>query len=347
MARSPWLVVRRELNPWQRSMLIGMAFILPLAIWCAVSYVPWIWHPLVLVDQPGESDFLSTGMLIDRQSFLEENAKLAAAKQAIATGSPSNPIFLPAPHKVLIALYTSFKTPPLRRGEPWLHESLLHSIEVIAIGFSIAAVLGVPLGILCGSFRAVAHLFEPVIDFIRYMPAPAFGALMVAMLGIDDGPKIAIIVIATFFTTVLVVAKTARMVDMSLLEAAQTLGASNKRLLTRVIVPAILPDLYNDLRILLGSAWTALIVAELIGASSGISYFINQQGKYRNYDRVFAGIIIIGLIGLCTDQILAFIGRFLFPWRGTTNSRFATSIWTTATWPVRMTALPFTRRKSP
>jgi NitT/TauT family transport system permease protein len=345
VARSPWLVVRRELTSWQRILLIILAFMLPLSSWCIVSYVPWIWHPLILVTQPGESDFLTEGMMIDRKTFFDENSKLTQSGRATASGNPSNPIFLPSPHKVLIALYTSFRTPPLRRGEPWLHESLLHSIRVIAWGFSIAAVLGVPLGILCGSFRAVAHLIEPVVDFIRYMPAPAFGALMVAVLGIDDGPKIAIIVIATFFTTVLVVAKTARLVEMPLLEAAQTLGASNRKLLTRVIVPAILPDLYNDLRILLGSAWTALIVAELIGASSGISYFINQQGKYRNYDRVFAGIIIIGMIGLFTDQILAFIGRFLFPWRGATNGRFATSVWTAATLPMRIRVAPLRLRK--
>ena len=76
----------------------------------------------------------------------------------------------------------------------------------------------------------------------------------------------------------------------------------------------ILPKLYRDLRILLGWAWTYLIVAELIGASSGISYFINQQAKYRNYDNVFAAIAMIGIIGLTTDQVLGLIERFLFPW---------------------------------
>jgi ABC-type proline/glycine betaine transport system permease subunit len=84
-----------------------------------------------------------------------------------------------------------------------------------------------------------------------------------------------------------------------------------------VIVPGILPNLYNDLRILLGWAWTYLIVAELIGATSGISYFIQQQGKYRNYDKVFAGIIVIGVVGLVTDQVLAYLARHLFPWQGT------------------------------
>jgi NitT/TauT family transport system permease protein len=288
--------------------------VLPLGLWSAVSYIPWLWHPLMRVTSTGDGSF-AAGQLIERATFSSTNATLIAAGQAPAVGERANPVFLPPPHAVARALVTGFTTPPLRKGEPWLHESLLHSLRLIAIGFSIAAGIGVPLGILCGSFRVVSHLIEPFVDFLRYMPAPAFGALMVAVCGINDEPKIAIIVIASFFTTVLVVANTARHVEHSLLEAAQTLGATDRMLLTRVIVPAMLPQLYTDLRILLGAAWTALIVAELIGASSGISYFINQQGKYRNYDNVFAGIILIGLLGLITDQVLAFIGRFLFPWQ--------------------------------
>ncbi|MEI6526416.1 MAG: ABC transporter permease subunit, partial [Planctomycetota bacterium] len=125
-------------------------------------------------------------------------------------------------------------------------------------------------------------------------------------------PKIAIIVIGTFFQQVLVVANTVRKVDGSLLEAAQTLGAKRRQLVLRVLLPASLPDLYTDLRILLGWAWTYLIVAEVVGVSSGITFFINQQAKYRNFDNVYAAILIIGFIGLATDQILGFIGERLF-----------------------------------
>jgi NitT/TauT family transport system permease protein len=154
------------------------------------------------------------------------------------------------------------------------------------------------------------------VDFVRYMPAPAFGALAVAVAGINDAPKVAIIFIGTFFQMVLVIGGTTRNLDRTLLEAAQTLGARGVKLLTRVVVPGILPQLYRDLRILLGWAWTYLIVAELVGASSGISYFINQQAKYRNYDNVYAAIFMIGIIGLCTDLVLAYLGKYFFPWEG-------------------------------
>jgi NitT/TauT family transport system permease protein len=196
---------------------------------------------------------------------------------------------------------------------------LWQSIQVIFWGFALSSLLGVPLGIVCGTFNVASRLTEPFIEFFRYLPAPAFGALAVAILGIYDAPKIAIIFIGTFFQQVLVVSNTTRRLDPALLEAAQTLGAKPGQLLWRVVVPGIITDLYSDQRVLLGWAWTYLIVAELIGVSSGITFFINQQAKYRAYDRVFASIILIGLIGLTTDVILAAIGRQIFPWVRTTR----------------------------
>ncbi len=311
-----------------------LSFLLPLGLWCTVSYVPWLWHPQVLVSDPGGSTFLRPGMRMDRAPFAAENAKLEAAGLAPAVGERVNPVFLPAPHQVATSLVTAYTTPP-RRGDPWFHESLLHSIRIIAVGFFWACLIGIPLGILCGTYSLFTRLVEPFVDFVRYMPAPAFGALAMAVVGINDGPKVAIIFIGTFFQMVLVIANTTRRLDVGLLEAAQTLGARDRHLLTRVVLPGIVPNLYNDLRILLGWAWTYLIVAELIGASSGISHFINQQGKYRNYDNVFAGIITIGLIGLITDQILGWLGRILFPWNGPPPSRASVRVWRFATWPFR------------
>lgn len=310
----PWFAVREEFPPRRRFILGVCAFLLPLAIWCLVSYVPFIWHPMMKVTDPGDVDYFQTEMLIDRSIFLEEVEIVTEAGGEPPRGIRANPIYLPAPHAVVTSFYTAFKTPPLRRGEPWLHESLLHSIRIIFWGFSLSCLFGVPLGILCGTFSIFSRLLEPFVDFIRYMPAPAFGALAVAVLGINDAPKVAIIFIGTFFQMVLVISNTTRRLERPLLEAAQTLGAKKMQLVLKVVVPGILPNLYRDLRILLGWAWTYLIIAELIGASSGISYFINQQAKYRNYENVFAAIMMIGLIGVVTDYLLAQLGRGLFPW---------------------------------
>jgi NitT/TauT family transport system permease protein len=303
-----------------------VSFLLPLAAWSAVSYLPFLWKPLIKISVPGDVSWFTVGMLIDRHEFAKESARIAAAGGKAPQGERANPIFLPAPHEVGRALYTAFTTAPVLRGDKWLHESLWLSIQTIFWGFVVSSLFGVPLGILCGAYAAMSRVSEPVVDFIRYMPAPAFGALMVAIFGIHLEPKIAIIVIGTFFQQVLVIANTVRRVDPALLEAAQTLGAKRRHLVSRVIVPSSLPDLYNDQRILLGWAWTYLIVAEVIGVSSGITFFINQQAKYRNFDNVYAAIIIIGIIGLATDQVLAFFGRHAFAWRTLQPSRLRTVV---------------------
>ncbi len=277
---------------------------------------------MIAIEEPGDTYF-QAGDIVDKEAFAEENARMAADTLAPAQGRPANPVFLPAPHEVGRALVTGFTTPPRRSGDPWLHESLLHSISIIAWGFGLSSLIGVPLGILCGAFPTFSRLHEPFVEFFRYLPAPVFGALAVAMLGINDAPKIAIIFIGTFFQQVLIIANTTRRVEPGLVEAAKTLGAKRFQIVQRVIIPASSPAIYNDLRILLGWAWTYLIVAELIGRSSGITFFINQQARYRNYDNVFAAIIIIGIIGLSTDIFLSWLGRRLFPWTTGKRSRLA------------------------
>jgi NitT/TauT family transport system permease protein len=303
------------------------SFLLPVLAWCVISYVPFVWHPMVRVQSAGDSAWMTAGELVERAAFAADNAETLARGARPARGEPANPVFLPPPHAVMRALVTGFTTPPVRPDEPWLHQSIWHSIQVILWGFLLSSVLGVPLGILCGALPALGRLTEPFIEFFRYLPAPAFGALAVAVLGIEDAPKVSIIFIGTFFQQVLVIANTTRRIDPALLEAAETLGASRRVLVTRVVVPGVITDIYTDMRVLLGWAWTYLIVAELIGVSSGITYFINQQAKYRAYERVFASIILIGLIGLVTDLVLASLGRQIFPWlRGARRGWFS-ALW--------------------
>lgn len=315
MANHDWLGLKQELPRKRRLLLVCLSFFIPLVVWCAVSYVPWLWHPLVHVTDPGSVDYFTDNMDVPRAEFDKELAKARTAGTALPGGYAANPIYLPAPHKVALAFYTAFKTPPRLPNEPWLHESLGHSIRTIFLGFLFSSLIGVPLGILCGSYRFFAKLQEPFVEFFRYLPAPAFGALCVAVLGIDDAPKIAIIFIGTFFQQVLIIGNSVRKVDPGLIEAAQTLGAEGWRLVSRVVIPASITDIYTDMRILLGWAWTYLIVAEVVGTMSGITFFINQQARYRNFDNVYAAIAMIGIIGVATDMFLAWLGTILFPWK--------------------------------
>src|SRR5690606_2339667 len=120
--------------------------------------LPWLWHPMVRVELPGDVSYFQPDMLVDRQLFEKENSQLAASGGALAQGKPANPIYLPAPHQVAIAFYQAFKTPPRLPSEPWLHESLGNSIRVIFWGFTLSSLIGLPLGILCGTFRAASRL---------------------------------------------------------------------------------------------------------------------------------------------------------------------------------------------
>mgnify|MGYP003517592920 FL=1 len=307
--------VVRELSPQSKILLGFGSFLIPILIWCAVSYLPFIWHPQVQITNSGSISFLQVGSRVDKSVFYAE------AQNAINTGTEPpqgnlvNPIYLPAPHQVATALVTAFTTPPTQADAPWFHQSLWHSIKIVFSAFFIASLVGIPLGILCGFSNKISQLTEPFVEFFRYLPAPAFGALAVAILGINDAPKIAIIVIGTLFQQILIIANTTRMVDRGLIEAGYTLGTNKAKSLFHVVIPAALPDIYRDLRVLLGWAWTYLIVSELIGTTTGITWFITQQARYQNFDNVYAAILIIGVIGLVCDVILMKLGQHLFKWK--------------------------------
>ena len=339
--RVPWFAVRREQPAHRAAVMMVLSFLIPLGVWCAVSYVPFLWHPMIEVTHAGGT-YLSEGKLYDREAFAQ--AQGIAAEQGLesATGKPANPVFLPAPHEVAGGFYDALTKEPQLRDAEWFHESLWHSIQILFWGFFYSMLLGLPLGVLARTYGLFPRLLEPVVDFTRYMPAPLFGALMVAIFGINDAPKIAIIFIGTFFQAVLIFANTTRLLETSLLEAAQTLGANRRQLVTKVIIPGVLPNLYNDGRILLGWAWTWLIVAELIGAKSGVTAYVNQQARYFNFELVFPAMLLIGLIGLTTDQALQWLSKYLFPWQQKKRGPVGRVVWSGITFvPARMYA--FTR----
>lgn len=228
-------------------------------------------------------------------------------------GTSSSPVFLPPPHECLQAAWADFTQAPAN-NQPWMYERLLGSLKVVFGAFLLACLIGVPIGLICGTYDFFAKLIEPFVDFFRYMPAPTFGLLLQAIFGVAGAPKIALVFIGTFPHMVLMLGNTTRQLDRSLLEAAQTLGAKPLALFSKVIVPGILPRMYNDLRVLLGWAWTWLVIAELIGEKTGLTAFIDTQGGKYNFDRVFPVIIMIGIIGFLTDQLLQVIARQLFPW---------------------------------
>jgi len=181
-------------------------------------------------------------------------------------------------------------------------------------GFLIAAALAVPLGVLMGAYKPVEAFFEPFVSFARYLPASAFIPLLILWAGIGEAQKLAVIFIGSFFQLVLMIAVSVGNTRRDLVEAAYTLGALDRGIVTRVLLPSSAPDIAETLRMVLGWAWTYVIVAELIGASSGIGHMITDSQALLATDQIIFGILVIGLIGLVTDFAFKSFNRKLFPW---------------------------------
>jgi NitT/TauT family transport system permease protein len=181
-------------------------------------------------------------------------------------------------------------------------------------GFVLAAVLAVPLGIAMGAYKPVEAFFEPFISFARYLPASAFIPLLILWAGIGEMQKLLVIFIGSFFQVVLMVAVTVGATRRDLVEAAYTLGASSIGVVRRVLLPSAAPAIAETLRLVLGWAWTYVIVAELIGASSGIGHMITDSQALLNTGQIIFGIIIIGAIGLVSDFAFKWANQRLFPW---------------------------------
>jgi len=181
-------------------------------------------------------------------------------------------------------------------------------------GFAIASAFGVPLGMLMGAYKPIEAFFEPFISFARYLPASAFIPLLILWAGIGEAQKLMVIVIGCFFQIVLMVAVTVGSTRRDLVEAAYTLGARAGGIVRRVLVPSSAPDIAETLRLVLGWAWTYVIVAELIGASSGIGHMITDSQALLDTGQIIFGIVVIGVIGLVSDYLFKMVNRRLFPW---------------------------------
>ena len=181
-------------------------------------------------------------------------------------------------------------------------------------GFILATLLALPLGVLMGAYKPIEAFFEPFVSFARYLPASAFIPLLILWAGIGEAQKLAVIFIGSFFQLVLMIAVVVGNTRRDLVEAAYTLGSSDASLVRRVLIPGAAPEIAETLRMELGWAWTYVIVAELIGASSGIGHMITDSQALLATDQIIFGIIVIGLIGLCSDVAFKGLNRRLFPW---------------------------------
>jgi NitT/TauT family transport system permease protein len=218
-----------------------------------------------------------------------------------------DPLFLPSPGKVFQAGVDLFV-------DLGFTTDILNSVYRVMLGFIVAAIIGVPLGMLMGTFKVAEAITEPMVGFIRYMPASAFIPLFILWLGIGDIEKIAIIFVGSFFQLVLMVAVVAKNVHKDMLETAYTLGAKRFQVIRKVLLPASMPGILDTLRIIVGWAWTYIIVAELVASASGIGYMILSSQRMLRTGNIIFGILTIGILGLITDYFFKWLYNHLFPW---------------------------------
>ncbi|MGQ0486493.1 MAG: ABC transporter permease [Hyphomicrobiales bacterium] len=225
--------------------------------------------------------------------------------EAVARAQWVAPQFLPSPTGVVAAMWSMLTTQSL------LWHTAVSTLRVW-IAFLIAAAMAIPIGILMSSYRIVGAALEPTIDFIRYLPVPALVPLSIIWFGVGEETKVFLLWLGTFFQLVLMVADDMRRVPHEYVEIAFTLGAKPRQVLTDVALRAMGPSLVDNLRITLGWCWTYLVIAEIVAADSGLGFVIWSARRYVKTPEVMAGVVVIGLIGLITDQLLRAFHRRMF-----------------------------------
>ena len=181
-------------------------------------------------------------------------------------------------------------------------------------GFLLAAAVGVPLGILMGAFKPIEALLEPFVSFARYLPASAFIPLLILWAGVGEAQKLLVIFIGSVFQILLMIAIIIGETRRDLMEAAYTLGAGQRSVVTRVMLPNAAPQMAETMRLVLGWAWTYVIVAELVGAEAGIGHRIMDSQRFLDTGQMIFCILVIGVIGLLSDTLVKAINARLFPW---------------------------------
>jgi NitT/TauT family transport system permease protein len=218
-----------------------------------------------------------------------------------------NEVFLPSPTDTLHGLSTYGSS-----GDLWgdVQASGLRILK----GYTISLAIGILLGMFIGSFQSVEALWESPIGFLRYVPATALTPLFLFWLGIDEAPKVALVIAGTVFFNIVMMADVARLVPREMIMASYTLGASRTRVMARVVMPHCLPGIIDVARVNLAAAWPMLVVAELLAATDGLGYRLTVLRRGNAWDQFFAVLMVFAIIGIVSDLLLRWLRNRVSPW---------------------------------
>ncbi len=216
-------------------------------------------------------------------------------------------IFLPTPQATFGAILSGLKD-----GSIWADMGI--SCYRVFMGFFISVLIGVPIGILSGTYRIAGAVTKPLIGFMRYLPVSALIPLIMVCAGVGESAKITIIVVGAVFSLITMISDVAKNVSIDLIHSAYTLGASQGQVIRKVMIPAMMPQIMDNLRTVMGWAWTYLVMAEMLASSSGLGYSIMIAERFMKTYIIFMGVFTIGVLGLVIDKIFALINYLLFHW---------------------------------
>ena len=217
------------------------------------------------------------------------------------------PLFLPSPAATWDAGWEL-----AAGGQLWTDASA--TLTRVVVGFAIVVAISVPLGLAMGTFPSLRAVFEPMIGFVRYMPAPAFIPLLIVWLGFGESAKITLLVIGTVFFNTVMSADVAARVPKELIDASYTLGARRWAVVRKVVIPHSIPGLLDAMRVNIAATWNLVVVAELIAAQEGLGYRITRAQRFLQTDQIFAVLIVIGIIGVSLDLGFRLLRNTVAPW---------------------------------
>ncbi|KGE02312.1 ABC transporter permease [Rhizobium sp. YS-1r] len=196
-----------------------------------------------------------------------------------------------------------------------LWSDALASLGRVFTGFALGIAVAIPTGFLMGWYRTARGIIEPYVQFFRTIPPLAIIPLAIVTMGIDETPKIFVIFLASFLSSVVATYQGVVNLDKTLINAARVLGANDFTIFRRVIVPASLPYIMVGVRIGLGSSWATVVAAELIAAQSGLGFRMQQAQLYYDLPTIFVSLIAIGVLGLIMDRIVMALDNVMTAWQ--------------------------------
>ena len=219
-------------------------------------------------------------------------------------------VIFASPFEVFIKLIEKIKDNSL-----WGHVYI--SLFRVIVGFLIGFIASIPIAFLMGWYAPFRNLVAPWIQFIRNIPPLAYIPLVIAGAGVGENAKIIVIFIASFLVLVVTIYQGVCNVDITLIKAARVLGATDRDIFFKVVIPASTPFILVGARLGLSASLTTLVAAELTGASRGLGMMIQKAQGYYDMATVLMGILIIGIIGLIFEQVVRFLERSLTGWQET------------------------------